>query len=33
MKDMSIQEDENSITRKKIYIDWYDSVKEEEILL
>ena len=33
MKDMSIQEDEDSITRKKIYIDWYDSVKEEEILL
>ena len=33
MKDMSIQEDEDSITRKKIYIDWYNSVKEEEILL
>ena len=33
MKDMSIQEDEDSITRKKIYINWYDSVKEEEILL
>lgn len=33
MKDMSIQEDEDSIMRKKIYIDWYDSVKEEEILL
>ena len=34
MKDMSIQEDEvSSVTREKIYRYWYDSVKEEEILL
>ncbi|WP_314320145.1 helicase HerA domain-containing protein [Fusobacterium pseudoperiodonticum] len=33
MKDMSVQEDEVSIIREKIYRHWYDSVKKEEILL
>ena len=33
MKDMSVQEDEASIIREKIYRYWFDSIKEEEILL
>ena len=33
MKDMSVQEDEVSDTREKIYRYWYDSIKKEGILL
>lgn len=33
MKDMSVQEDEASIIREKIYRYWFDSIKKEEILL